>query len=81
MFLMQGGENSISYIKGLRTIDSRSTKQPLYRDKLDIVFGVKSDHFLSQLLENISGLVTNAITLDRALSYYVQVCWREPGKY
>lgn len=39
-----------------------------------IFFGVKSDRFLSQLRENISGLDTNAITLDRALSYYVQGC-------
>ncbi|MDE9613664.1 hypothetical protein NFK58_03340 [Citrobacter portucalensis] len=62
-------------------MDSRTTKQPLYRDKLDFVFGVKSDRFLSQLRENISALDTNAIILDRALSYYVQGCWWEPGKY
>lgn len=65
-------DSFIQYIIELQALDTRSTKQPLYREKLDFVFGVMSDRFLSRLRENVGELDTSALTLDRALSYYVQ---------
>lgn len=66
-------DSFIQYIIELQALDTRSTKQPVYREKLDFVFGVMSDRFLSRLRENVGELDTSALTLDRALSYYVQV--------
>ncbi|EDW4473119.1 hypothetical protein ZC59_003304 [Salmonella enterica subsp. salamae] len=66
-------DSFIQYIIELQALDTRSTKQPVYREKLDSVFGVMSDRFLSRLRENVGELDTSALTLDRALSYYVQV--------
>lgn len=42
-------ESFINYVKELQRLDSRSTRQPLYREKLDFVFGVMSERFLSRL--------------------------------
>lgn len=65
-------ESFINYVKELQRLDSRSTRQPLYREKLDFVFGVMLERFLSRLRENVGDLDTSALTLDQALSYYVQ---------
>ncbi|HCL5284541.1 TPA: hypothetical protein N2G45_003471 [Salmonella enterica] len=51
-------ESFINYVKELQRLDSRSTRQPLYREKLDFVFGVMLERFLSRLRENVGDLDT-----------------------
>ncbi|MBM3010017.1 hypothetical protein [Citrobacter freundii] len=64
-------ESFVKYVKELQALDARSTKQPLYREKLNYVFGTMSERFLARLRQHVGEVNTSALTLDHALSYYV----------
>lgn len=64
-------DNFIRYVKELRKLDAKSVSQPLYREKLEYVFGVMSKRFVTRMRERIGEADTSTLTLDRALSYYV----------
>ncbi|ELP3923321.1 hypothetical protein QUQ16_004361 [Escherichia coli] len=64
-------ENFIQFVNELRELDARSVNQPVYREKLDYVFAVMSERFLERLRARVENPDASGITLDRALTYYV----------
>ncbi|HIH5019767.1 TPA: hypothetical protein ACYSCZ_002870 [Klebsiella oxytoca] len=64
-------ESFIRNVKELQELDNWSVNRPLYVQNRDLIFNEMSRRFMGRLREKIGEPDVTGITLDKALSYYV----------